>query len=423
MTPALGRLKSRGLQRLEAGFVDPIGMGGRLLRRAHRAHGRPWRVLLVPPYAPGSLGDEAIMMASIDYLEQRGVDRIGVVEYSANGTWSGLRPSLRPVYLPWHSRLRFLSAPHRLAAAVAEYDEVLFLGTDVLDGLYSERDTATRLALARLTARTGTPTSIVSFSLDRPTRGARAAWSRLPPSVRLRPRDPLSAARLSHWLRKPNQLSADLAFLLQPAEGCNPVRALEGWTQPRRSSGRVLVGVNLNGGAAFYSPEQGSDAVVRLYRRTLVELARMDVEFSFVLLPHDWRGHPSDNDLAVALFESLPEEIRRESLHVPGPYRAAEAKAMCGHLDLAITGRMHLAVAALGRGVPTVCVPHQERKIMGLLQHVGTGAAAVDLRMAARRGNFADQLISVIRNRRKLREEIQAELPRLKRLAELNLTP
>jgi len=421
MTHNTRSARSRALQKLETTSVLSFAAAGRI-RRQMRGKRRGSGLLLFPPYAPGSLGDEAVMAASIDYLEAAGIERIGVVEYSRDNAWSVLRPSVKSVCVPWSSRLRFLRAPRDFARAVADYDGVVLIGTDVLDGLYSESDTITRLALAGVAARTGTPTSIVSFSVESPTAGALTAWRSLPHAVRLRPRDPLSAGRLQTWLGRPHELSADVAFLLRPDQASERVRLVDQWTRLQRSCGRVIVGVNANAGAPRYAPELDLEALVRLYRNTLVRLGELDEELSFILLPHDWRGTQNDEQLALALLQALPEDVRKQCLHVPGPYTAAEAKAMCGYLDLAITGRMHVAVAAIGQGVPTACIPYQD-KVTGLLRHVGTENMTIDMSAATRCGSFAGQVGPAVRNRHQIRETIQAELPRLKRLAELNLTP
>lgn len=50
------------------------------------------------------------------------------------------------------------------------------------------------------------------------------------------------------------------------------------------------------------------------------------------------------------------------------PYRANELKFFAGEMDAIITGRMHLAIAALGCGVPVGCVTYQG-KFEGLFDH------------------------------------------------------
>src|SRR5574344_391976 len=47
---------------------------------------------------------------------------------------------------------------------------------------------------------------------------------------------------------------------------------------------------------------------------------------------------------------------------------APELKALCGHLDCLFTSRMHLAIAALGRGKPVAAFAYQG-KFTGLFRH------------------------------------------------------
>ena len=49
---------------------------------------------------------------------------------------------------------------------------------------------------------------------------------------------------------------------------------------------------------------------------------------------------------------------------------ASEIKAVAGLVDGVVTGRMHLAIAALGQGTPVAAITYQD-KFQGLFAHFG----------------------------------------------------
>ena len=52
------------------------------------------------------------------------------------------------------------------------------------------------------------------------------------------------------------------------------------------------------------------------------------------------------------------------------PFSAWDVKGLCAHLDGVLTGRMHLAIAALGTGTPPLSVAYRG-KFEGLMRHIG----------------------------------------------------
>ncbi len=107
-------------------------------------------VLLVPPAPPGSFGDEASIIGSINYLLEQGISRIGVVSH--------LKPEReRHPVLP----IEFVdcsdyfekkddTALSGFESALKEYEACLFFGADMLDGYYSLKTSMRRLGLVQL---------------------------------------------------------------------------------------------------------------------------------------------------------------------------------------------------------------------------------------------------------------------------------
>ena len=89
---------------------------------------------------------------------------------------------------------------------------------------------------------------------------------------------------------------------------------------------------------------------------------------SWLLLPHDFRGERGDNAALAPLAQRVGATLGERVLHAGEPLSAAQLKAMAGVTDGIVTGRMHLAIAALGRGVPVAALTYQD-KFQGLWTH------------------------------------------------------
>ena len=294
------------------------------------------------------------------------------------------------------------------------------MGTDVLDGYYSEQRSLRRIALAELAAETGARTTMVGFSFNgEPKATCVEAMRNLPPQVQLCCRDPFSLARVERWAERPARLVADAAFLLEPATGSELVSLVSQWVRVQRLDSRIVVGINANSLLLRKGVLAGSDQVASIYGRGLTEVFSRNGHLSFLLMPHDFRGAINEISLMAAIWEALPPEVRDRSLVPPTPFSAAEAKAMCTELDLVFTGRMHLAIAALSQGIPACCVSYQD-KMEGLFRHFELDGMTIMPDQVVQPGVLADFLIGMIEERSEYQERIRARLPKIRRLAQAN---
>lgn len=85
-----------------------------------------------------------------------------------------------------------------------------------------------------------------------------------------------------------------------------------------------------------------------------------------------------------------------------------------------ISGRMHFAIAALGRGVPCGC-PAYTGKFEGLFGQFGLDPLILDVRDAAKPGAFEDFVVRVLRTRDEIRRQVAAALPGVMERAVRNL--
>jgi len=377
-------------------------------------------VLILPPCSPGSLGDEAILTATVKELAAQGMEKIGLISYKPEDDWKHLEPVTKALnmqnylgYGSWKDRFRF-------ARLISRYEHFYLFGTDILDGFYSEANAVKRIALAALAAKTGVKTTIVSFSFNKhPTPASVKALRNLPPGVRLCSRDPVSRARLTHHLGRPIELVADVAFLLKPSEASEVVFASTHWIRGQQNMGRTVLGVNVNYLLLNQAAKLEPDELVQVYASAMTELLERCDNLSFFLIPHDARGKVSDFLLTKALLEIVPPEMKPYCMQVPTPYRAADIKAICAELDIALSGRMHVAIACLGQGTPVACITYQD-KFEGLFKHFELEGMTIDPERAFQPGNLAKFLIPLVENREEIRRHIQSKLPQIQQLARAN---
>jgi len=377
--------------------------------------------LLIPPaYESGSLGDEAALLGAIQHLRQHGASTIGLLSFEGADNWG--YPALRVavdevVVLP-----DYQADVTPFMEVVRRYGHVLALGADMMDGYYADSDTLRITQLLTLAAHAGAETSLVSFSFnDRPTPATIAALNDLPDTVHFTVRDPVSRDRLSRYVARPLTLTADLAFLLKPDDDSPMVQSVRDWIQRQHEAGHGVMGVNINNLHLRALPSRDAGELVGIYRDALVEVTQDYPDLSLLLIPHDQRGEVSDVSLAAGLFEALPADIQERSLQVPFPCRAAEIKAICRDLDGALTGRMHLAIACLGQGIPVVDIVYQG-KCEGLFQHfyLNPAEVAMEPQQAFEGRAIAFLLRHLLVHQDSLRRDIQMTLPQVQHLATRN---
>jgi polysaccharide pyruvyl transferase WcaK-like protein len=385
-----------------------------------RAFGALQRVLIVasdPGEVVGSRGDDAMLTVVVDTVRARNPQcEIGVVCVAgplpeilaregviAEPVWNG------------HGYAGFLKRLER-------YDTLVMIGADVMDGHYSGSNAVRQWAFSDLAARSGVRAFVLgcSFSDEIATPVTRLL-PLLSPKLRVFARERQSKIKFDESASTPATLVADSAFLLQPSPTGPEHAEVEAWAQGERMQGRFVCALNVH---PMLFPNNDMHQVVALNEALARVLARLlpSHEFSILLTPHDFReGNLGDNAALSHLHGLLKPLLGKHVYHASRPARASEIKAMMGAADMLITGRMHLGVGALSVGVPMWGLSPQD-KFIGLFEHFGLADQRITPMAAQNVATLEAFVADAFTRREEVREQVLAELARVKALAAVNFT-
>jgi polysaccharide pyruvyl transferase WcaK-like protein len=382
--------------------------------------------VLVVPSDPSTLtgarGDEAMMSAALQRLASRMTIARVVVLTSTDGASAAARAlGMQPLQV-W--RFDGPLSPMAQAVRAQAPAAAIVLGADIMDGYYSPGTTLRILALADLARRGGARVSITGFSFNEtPSPELAPAFERVDPAVAFNLRDEISLARFRRFCRAAPVAVADVAFLLPPDTAAPALAPVSDWIAARRADGDRVVAINLHPMLVKNPTAAQLDAMVARVAdamRTTGATRRV----AWLLLPHDFRGDIGDGTCLGPLAERLRAQAPDlRHLLVETAYSAAQLKAIAAMTDGVVTGRMHLAIAALGSGVPVGGFTYQD-KFQGLLRHfdlpndllLSPAQLLEPGRVEQMLGGFVDALDT-------LRTRVELALPAVRALAERNVEP
>jgi len=384
--------------------------------------GLPQRFVLVPcdPWTfVGSKGDEAMIRAVVGQLKAVNPE-LSVLVFTATDAASEAAQAMG-----FATRQIWDEGMSAMFEAIKAFDPdaIAVLGADCMDGHYSPVTTLTMLALADLGSRAGARTSILGFSFnDHPYPGLKKAFEALHDRVQIHVRDAISFERFQRFSRAKGKLVADAAFQLAPDQQSPAVHDLAGWAEVQRRSGRVVLGFNVH---PMLLGEPGPQELRRLIDQVASALeAYLDREpVALALISHDYRAKVGDDICLKPLAERLTLKFGERVHHDTTVCTAAQLKAKAGLMDGVVTGRMHLAIASLGMGVPVAALTYQD-KFQGLMKHVDLPQ---DLLLAPEELKHPERLLDVLlkfhQSLPALRSRVQQRLPAVAAASAENVAP
>lgn len=399
-------------------FYEALQKEKRRLRAARPASGELKRLLIVacdPKTLFGSIGDDAMITATLQ--QARAVNPDVEIDILVNGmefAAVAIQRGFVPVDI--FGRPDFIDALRR-QFKTRKYDCVVVVGADVMDGYYNVLVSAKLLASADLAAATGIRNLILGFSFNEAPHPVLAMFYRaLHPGVSVNVRDAVSRGRLTSFATERTSLVADSAFSLAPSA---PDEETHAWIARKRAEGYRVMGLNLH-------PMLFKDAD-RAQIETIIKRGAEALQFvadarpiCWLLIPHDYREGFGDQACLRAIAELVPASLADRVRYLDGEWPATVLKGVAGQLDGIVSGRMHLAIAALGKGVPVICIAYQG-KFEGLYQHFGLATSEL-LSPAAfyTDDGIRNALINFVDQADDIRERIRQKLPDVLSLSKKN---
>lgn len=312
-----------------------------------------------------------------------------------------------------------------LTQVISHYDSLVIVGADIMDGHYSPISAARLWVIGDIAARLGKRAMVLGFSFNsQPSNWLRPFIKRLSPALCIYSRDAVSQQRFNKFCNAARaDLVADSAFLLKPRPNSIVVERIAQWCQTQHSQGRIICGFNIHPMLIKNASTEQIDHLVASSAEAISQvLAKRPV--SFVFISHDYRGPKvGDCEMLSSIAEKLTLLNADRILTFQEHLHAAELKALAGLMDLVITGRMHLSIAALGQGTPVAAITYQG-KFHGLFQHFGLNEQLLISPEKALNGSaFAAWMINALEQHQLLAVQIKNQLPKVHRLAEKNLSP
>lgn len=310
---------------------------------------------ILTPTSSGSTGDQAMIDAATGYLVST-LGRRVVIGPNAFYTRQGPESSGDP------GKLMVMC---NLADMILRCRSIGMVGADVLDGVYSSASVMKRLQVLNMAHRLGRKTRIFGCSWSLTPSEQIIAELRRANWLKLHARDPISQSRMEGVLERPVTLAADLAFLLKPEIRAEGAKTGATWIADRRAEGMTIFGLNMSGHTMREASDHGVGAFSGLVGRWL----DADPKRVVLIIPHDRRpGLVGDMEVLGKLHAALRDRFGERLHMLPETLDAWDVKALVGKIDFVMTGRMHLAIAAMGMGTPALCTVYQG-KFEGLMAH------------------------------------------------------
>lgn len=405
-------------------------LSARLLFLVNQERAKQAQYLILDVSSEGSLGDEAMIIGSINFLKDQGIKEVGILSVYNRTNWQGydkITFGASEVTVNFFS-LDFTNNSGSLYSEflkiAQQYTHFAVPGADVMDGYYSEDSPLLKLRLISLSSAMGLKSSILGFSFNnQPRPSCVAAFQKLPADVAIFARDPFSKVRFENHINRQINLASDLAFLLEPKTATSIINQAQIWIEDQKSCGNIIVGINPNKTLATSLNTNTPSELAKIFSNLIQNLINARKNIAFVLIPHDYRQNnlfPGDDTLCQLIVEQLPKEIQQRCfLFKEHRLKAPEVKHICQYLDLVITSRMHLAIACLGVKTPVLGIVYQG-KFAGLYSYFELDGMLIEPADAVQSEQLLYLVISGIENRDKIKQQIADKIPYVVELAKQN---
>jgi len=384
------------------------------------------RLIIIPPdpyTLIGSRGDEAMFDALLKVARSNNRNiEFFVITASEEADLAAKKKGLVPVQIWKHA-----FSPKVILEKLKEIspDALAVIGADVIDGYYNPYLPFHAFMFADLASRIGARTAIMGFSFNRkPWPELKEVFELTNRSVVLNLRDSVSLQRFNEFCECPATLVADTAFYLDPDTECEVKYIAQQWVTNTHKIGRKAIAFNIHP-MLFKNASQEKISGLITDAANAIEAVSKSRNVNWLFLSHDYRDKVGDNICLTPLAEELTKRgLADRFMHLSKDYPAQEIKAIASQVDGVVTARMHLAIGSLGMGIPVAVLTYQD-KFLGLFKHFELPEWL--LLNPSKTNEFNVELealmIRFIDNIDSIREQVQAQLPDVKKRAMENFIP
>lgn len=336
---------------------------------------KPDNGLVIIPCDPetviGSRGDEAMISAVINNFRRRHPkEKINIVakgEIARNYIFKAKIDNNISVIESWNLAYPF----EHIYNSVIEISprEVSIIGADCVDGAYAPNLSLDLLLLYAAFQKASIPTYFTGFSYNqKPFWFINKAIKWL--GLKNMPlRDDISLARFQSKTGMIGKLVADAAFMLKPSSEFEEYHYIKKWVDTQHKHGNLVLAFNSHPMLKQYGSFDEITQDAHMMTHCLYTILKQNSQLSIMLLPHDDRARVNDGTMLREIYNQLKDEFDEAKLtYLEKVPRASHLKAIAALMDGVISSRMHLAIAALGSGVPVMVADYQG-KFEGLFNH------------------------------------------------------
>lgn len=300
----------------------------------------------------------------------------------------------------------------------SNYSDLIILGADVLDGAYGQMDSIARLNFAKFSSDLGLSTRILGFSFnDRNIPEIKSLIRTISSKVKLYVRDEISFNKLSCITSTNLILSADISFVINPNDFQSSSHAsllFRKLESVKEISGR-LIGINL---ISWNLEIDKRKEFLSYVVRNIENLFLRDSELYVVLIPHDFRKeHGDDNKFLNELYQMFDDGNKKRIFLADIISTGIDAKRIVGFCDVVLTGRMHLAIAAMSQNVPALSFVYQG-KFEGLYKMFNLDCTY--MLNVSELTDFQPKIIEILENLDTIKEGLQIKNREILKKSKLN---
>jgi glycosyltransferase involved in cell wall biosynthesis len=310
------------------------------------------RHVVVTPASPGSKGDEGMVRGCLSLLT--GSSEVVLLNPEHSPLWSDIYADEEP-----RGFSECAGAFSEFYDSITQNDVLIVLGADVIDGTCGLEPSLERLKLVEAALAAGATVHIFgSFRSD--VHKEIIAHLRRIAGAHFYLRDLHSLRRFRDQTGLEAEFFPDF-FIYCPRKETDRCRAAKKLLAKARIAGKTAIGLNFSE-HAFRSFSDIHDSVHRekYVADVLATLCPMVQDPYFLLISNDtrcWENFPSDSYYQKIAYEWLKTNGRESSTSLLDPLVTyPEVLNLLDGLDMVISGRMHLALAAFRNHVIPICL-------------------------------------------------------------------